>query len=499
MRIVLASSEAVPFSKTGGLADVTSALAKALDRAGHTVWLFTPLYRSVKPPQAPTLLDERLSIPVGRKRPTGMLKQTTLPGTNVTVFFVDQPGYFDREGLYQANGRDHADNCERFVFFSRSVMEAIRLLDLRPEIIHAHDWQTGLIPALLRTEYRHQTGFESAASVFTIHNLAFQGQFWHWDMLLTGLDWKYFNWKQMEAYNHLNLLKTGIVFTDMITTVSPTYAQEIQAEESGCGLHGVLAQRRSQLVGILNGVDTDEWNPKTDRALVANYDADDFESGKSACKADLQQAVGLPVRKEALLFGMISRMTDQKGFDLIQSASDEILKQDVQLCFLGSGERKYEEFLRELAGKWPKKVSTTIGFNESLAHRIEAGSDAYLMPSLFEPCGLNQMYSMIYGTVPIVRRVGGLADSVVDATLGTVAARTANGFSFTEYSPLELIRSVERAVESFNDRPLWDQLVQTGMRRDWSWQRSAEEYIAVYERAARNRGYSPAPALSSVN
>ena len=486
MKIVLASSEAVPFSKTGGLADVASALPKALAQAGHEVWLVVPRYPSVRsvgplPELKPT--GRTIVVPVGQQRREATLWESTLPVAGVQVLLIDYPEYFDRPSLYGENGIDYKDNCARFVFFSRAAMEAVRSLDIRPDIVHANDWQTGLVPALLAIEYRTQAGFERTRSVFTVHNMAFQGQFWHWDMLLTGLGWKYFNSKQMEFYDHLNLLKTGIVFADMVTTVSPTYAREIQTKEFGCGLEGVLSWRSRNLVGILNGVDTDIWNPAIDPALVKNYTADDFEVGKAACKAHLQRKIGLAVAPRTPLFGAVSRLTDQKGFDLICEAADELLKFDLQICVLGSGDPTFERKLQSLAKEHPNKLAVKIGFDERLAHEIEAGADAFLMPSRFEPCGLNQMYSLMYGTVPIVRAVGGLADSVVDATTENLANGRATGFSFTDYDSRELLKQMARAVEFYGSQKKWHQLVGTGMRQDWSWRRSAAEYISVYERA----------------
>jgi len=321
--------------------------------------------------------------------------------------------------------------------------------------------------------------------------------FWHWDMLLTALDWKYFNWKQMEFYNQLNLLKTGIVFADVVTTVSPTYAREIQTPEFAYGLDGVLRSRRDDLVGILNGVDTKIWNPQTDPALPANYSIVDVEEGKRACKRKLQEEFGLPVREDVPLFAMISRLTDQKGLDLIAQGADMLLARDLQLCVLGNGEAKYQDLLVELSKRSPEKVTVRIGFDEALAHRIEAGADLFLMPSRFEPCGLNQMYSLIYGTVPVVRAVGGLADSVVDASPDNLAHGTATGFSFSEYSADALVKTIDRALALYGNKPEWLRLVRSGMNQDWSWRRSALQYVRVYEKAlTRRRAALAAPATA---
>lgn len=491
MRIVLASSEAVPFSKTGGLADVASALPKALSQQGHDVAIVIPHYPQVyaKNADAPPVeaTGVSLRVQVGQKTVEARVLKSQMPGTRVSVYLIDQPGYYDRPGLYVENDQDYRDNSERFIFFSRSVIETIERLRLAPDVIHANDWQTGLIPALVAAEMRDVAGYQHQATVFTIHNMAFQGRFWHWDMNLTRLDWKYFNWKEMEFFGHLNLLKTGIAFADVITTVSPTYAREIQTPEFSHGLHGALTSRKDDLVGILNGVDTEIWNPATDPYIARNYNAETVEAGKAACKADLQKRLGLPVRADVPLFGSVSRMTSQKGFSLIGQCADVLLDLDVQLVFLGSGDQRFESLMSQLAADHPQKVSTTIGYSEELSHQVEAGCDVFLMPSEFEPCGLNQMYSLIYGTVPIVRAVGGLADSVIDASEINLANGTANGFSFADFRQDALFWNICRARSLFADKPAWRRLQQAGMRRDWSWTRSAGEYVQVYERAIARR------------
>jgi len=492
MRIVIASSEAVPFSKTGGLADVASSLAKALADAGHEVLLVTPHYpREIAKlgERAPALEPVNLTMPVtvGTRQVTARVLKTLLPGSKVVTYLIDHPDYFDRPSLYVDRLGDYRDNCERYAFFSRSVLQLAEALHFEPDVIHANDWQTALIPALLHVEGGMRIGLGQTASVFTIHNLAFQGQFWHWDMLLTGLDWKYFNWRQMEFFGNLNLMKTGIIFSDLITTVSPTYAREIQTPEYGCGLNGVLSSRREDLVGILNGIDTEDWNPAHDRYLPKTYDVHSVDVGKAACKAALQKRLELPVTAQTPMFGLVSRLTGQKGLDLVTGSIHDLMHHDVQLVILGTGEPGYETALTRLAQEFPQKIAVTIGYNEELAHLIEAGSDIFLMPSQYEPCGLNQMYSLMYGTVPIVRAVGGLADSVIDASEGNLANSTANGFTFHEYRSDVLFRQMCRALGLFLDQRTWRQLQRSGMERDWSWKRSAKDYIAVYQRAIHKR------------
>jgi len=389
--------------------------------------------------------------------------------------------------LYQEHGHGYVDNCERFCFFSRAVLEICRQMILRPDVIHCNDWQTGLINGLLQTQFNARPGFERTASVMTLHNMAYQGRFWHFDMPLTGMDWRHFNQNQMEAWGDLNLLKTGIAFADQITTVSPTYAMEICTPEGGYGLEGLLYHRRDDLVGILNGIDDEVWNPQTDQHLPATYSIDTVGHGKPQCKLHLQQRMHLEQHAHVPILGMVSRMADQKGFDLITGAAERILSHDLQMVFLGTGDPWYEEQLRQLAGRYPGKVAVEIGFDESLAHQIEAGADAFLMPSRFEPCGLNQMYSLRYGTVPIVRKVGGLADSVENFESESESLQTATGFVFTDYSRDLLAETIEKAVRVYHQPDVWKQIMRNGMSRDWSWTRSAQEYVSVYRKALERR------------
>ena len=490
MNILVATSEAVPFAKTGGLADVCGSLPIELAKLGHHPAVILPLYRQAHYCGMPI---ERLGIefivPVGSKMVPGHLLKSHLPNSEVPVYLIEQDQYYDREQLYRLDNKDYIDNCERFVFFCRAVMESIRLLDLRVDVLHANDWQTGLVTAYLKTEYRQLARYQQIASVFTIHNMAYQGQFWHWDMLLTGLDWKYFNWHQMEFYGKLNLLKTGLVFADSITTVSPRYAQEIQTGPLGCGLEGVLQHRADVLTGILNGIDEQDWNPATDTNLPVRYDADSVARGKPICKAKLQEELGLPQRADVPLVGFIGRLVEQKGIDLVSEVLQQwVQMSDVQWVFLGTGEAKYHRLFERLVERFPQKIAVKLDFSNPLAHRIEAGADLFLMPSRFEPCGLNQLYSLKYGTLPVVRATGGLADTITDANEATLAAGTANGFSFQEYSPLALGETLRRACDTFGRKEIWNRLIATGMRQDWSWARSARQYTKLYEETvARSR------------
>lgn len=490
MNILMVTSEAVPFAKTGGLADVSSALSLALSQAGHDVALILPAFRHVRRstiPIEPTGIA--FDVPIGNRLVPAELLRATFPDSRVTAYFVDQPEYFDRAQLYRENGEDYPDNCERFTFFARAVFEAIRLLELPVDVIHCNDWQAGLIPAYLAIEYRHSRLYHSIATVLTIHNLAYQGLFPASDMSLTGLDPKYFNWRQMEFWGKLGMLKTGLIFADALTTVSPRYAEEIQSSETGCGLDGVLLERREHLTGILNGVDYGIWNPATDGHLAERYDETNWTVGKARCKAALQRELGLPESPRSPIIGLVGRLDPQKGWDLV----GEILprwaeNEDVQWAILGTGEFSLERLLSELVERYPNRVAARLSFSEGLAHRIEAGSDLFLMPSRYEPCGLNQMYSLKYGTVPVVRDTGGLADTICDATPDNLASHAANGFSFKAYESSALEEGLRRAIECYRHEPAtWRRLVETGMGQDWSWGRSAREYSALYERIVADK------------
>lgn len=491
MNVLIASSEVAPFAKTGGLADVCGALPLALSRLGIQVAVIMPAFRRQIGKSGIPIRDMDISfdIPIGSKVVPGRMLQSKLPGSDVTIYFVDQPEYFDRADLYREKGSDYKDNCERFVFFSRAVMESIALLEMNVDVVHCNDWQTALIPAYLRCEYQHAHGYEQMVSLLTIHNLAYQGRFWHWDMLLTGLDWKYFNWRQMEFYGDLNLLKTGIVFADALNTVSQRYAQEIQMPESGCGLEGVLQQRADVLQGIVNGVDESVWNPATDSLLPMNYTVANWSDGKKVCKAALQATFHLPASAKTPVIGLVGRLADQKGWDLVAAVMKRWVRDvDAQWIILGTGEPQYQELLSTLAREHSGRIGVKFEFSEKLAHLIEAGSDMFLMPSRYEPCGLNQLYSLKYGTVPIVRETGGLADTVRDMTEESLRDGSASGFSFVPYDASALEETLRRAMDIYTREPaVWKKLVETGMRQDWSWDSSAKRYKELYQQTYTSR------------
>jgi starch synthase len=503
MKVLMAASEVVGFAKTGGLADVAGSLPRALARRGHQCAIILPLYRSACTGKVP-LERTRLgfAVPIGARSISGSLWRATLPGSDVPVYLVEQPDYFERDdpgqgrGLYQftlptGQKRDYPDNCQRFAFFCRAVLEALALLDFWPDVLHANDWQTGLAPVYLNEVYRKhappelRARYERVRTLFTIHNIAYQGVFRAEALPLTGLGWELFNYLQLEFYGQLNFLKAGIVFANWLSTVSPRYAQEIQTPYFGCGLEGVLAERRERVTGIVNGVDYQVWNPATDPHLAANYDAETVAERKPLCKAALQRRYGLAERPETPLLGVVARLVEQKGVDLIVGAAEALLREDTQLVVLGEGDPIYHRRLMELRDRHPDRVGTTLAFDEPLAHQIEAGADLFLMPSLYEPSGLNQLYSLKYGTVPVVRATGGLADTITDCTPETLAAGTATGFTFVAHTPAALLTTVQRALDIYRHRPDdWLPLMRTGMRQDWSWDRSAGEYDKLYRQLA---------------
>lgn len=487
MFILTATSEAVPFCKTGGLGDVCGSLPREVARLGHRAAVVLPAFRQVLASGQPfEVTGIKLALRIGRKTVKGEVFKSHLPDSDVPVYLIRQDEYFNRPELYRQEGADYYDNCERFTFFCRAVMELIPWLDARPDVLHCNDWTSGLIPAYLRTEYASRPDHRSIASLLTIHNLAYQGNFWHWDMELTGINWRHFNWREMEFYGKLSFLKSGIAFADKINTVSPRYAEEIQSPPLSCSLEGALRFRRDDLSGIINGVDYRVWDPATDEHLAsdgyANYDVDAVANGKPRCKAALQKELGLPQQDDVPIIGIVGRLADQKGWDLIAPVIQEWVRtESAQWAILGTGEPKYHELLANLASQHPENVAVRLAFSNPLAHRIEAGADVFLMPSQFEPCGLNQLYSLRYGTVPVVRATGGLADTITNATEMTLADGTANGFSFTDYRAIALSKTLHRAVDTHRDGEAWQRLLTAGMKQDWSWAHSAKEYVALYE------------------
>jgi starch synthase len=476
MKILFASSEVIPFAKTGGLADVSGSLPEALASLGHEVAVVTPLYRSTKEGKHQLRQDERLlSVPFKAQQWETQVFRGHL-GEGIPVYFIQRDEFFDRTGLYGTPEGDYRDNAERFIYFSRSVIELARLMEFSPDILHCHDWQTSLIPVYLKNVYGSDPQIQKARSVFTIHNLAYQGVFPEETMEVSGLPADLFAVKGLEYYGKMNFMKGGILFSDKITTVSERYAQEIQTPEYGYGLEGVLKDRSADISGILNGVDYTSWNPQTDPHIAARYSAKDL-SGKSLCREELMGIFGLQGTGKSPVIGMISRMADQKGFDILADAMEDLMKVDIRLVILGTGDAKYEKQYARLGKRYAGRLGVKVGFDNTLAHKIEAGSDMFLMPSKYEPCGLNQMYSLKFGTIPIVRATGGLDDTIREFDPETGKG---NGFKFKAYSPAELVKAVKRARYLFRNNLLWTELVQNAMKEDFSWKRSARKYEEVY-------------------
>lgn len=487
MNIMMVSPEAVPFAKTGGLADVAGALPKYLTQLGVNVCLVMPLYQKVTQSGAKlTKLKPVLKVRIGDKVFEGAVWQGVIPDSEAPVYFIDQKEFYNRPELYGIKGKDYTDNCQRFVFFCRATLELIKALELKIDLLHVSDWQTGLIPVYIKTLYADEAAVGGIATLFTIHNLAYQGLFWHWDVPLTGLSWDLFNWTELEFYGKLSFLKGALMFADTLSTVSKQYAKEIQTEEYGSGLEGVLTQRRDVLFGVVNGVDYSVWNPEVDELIPAKYSADDL-SGKAMCKARLQEEQDLPVKPDVPLIGLVSRLVDQKGFDILAEIFDELMSFDVQFVLLGTGDPRYYELFGDLAKKYPAKLAVNITFDNRLAHLIEAASDMYLMPSRYEPCGLNQIYSLRYGSVPIVRETGGLKDTIVNVSDGTLQDNTATGFSFRVYKSAALLETIKRALAFYSKKKSWRKLVVNCMKQDWSWERAAGEYIDIYHRTLERR------------
>jgi len=480
VRILFVSAEVVPFAKTGGLADVAGAIPSALRALGNDVAVIMPYYQSARQKFADRVADTglRLSAPLGAETHTAALLRTTLPGSDVPVYLVDHPPFYDRPQLYGTPAGDYPDNAERFIFFSRAVLAATRALNWAPDIYHCNDWQAALVPVYLRAAHSADRFYHNSHSILTIHNLAYQGVFPREAFALTGLDWSHFTWRELEFYGKLNLLKGGLVAADLLTTVSRRYAKEIQTREYGCGLEGVLADRSAHLHGIINGIDYTVWDPATDPYLPAPYSPDDL-AGKAVCKRKVQELSGLPPRDVPLL-GIVSRLDEQKGLDLVASILPNLVELDTQFVLLGTGKQSLQDLFADFARRYPRHVAAHLTFSNELAHQIEAGCDMYLMPSRYEPCGLNQLYSLRYGTAPIVRKTGGLADTITNCTPTSLAKGTANGFSFETYAAPALLHAVRRALRLYSNPRAWRRLIQTGMRQDWSWNKSAREYQALY-------------------
>lgn len=490
MKVLLVSSEATPLAKSGGLGDVAAALPRALAARGHDVRVALPRYGwiSTRPAQNKVAV-ERLPVPFPQGDIVGRVYQSALPGVSngrrgVPLYLVDLPRFFDRNELYGEDGVDYPDNAQRFAFFCLAVLRMLARIDWAPDIIHCNDWQTGLLPAYLRCrpDLTQDAVRDSTRVLFTIHNLGYQGLFSPGVLPMLGLPWWAYDYRLMEFYGQANFLKAGVAFSDQTSTVSQRYAHEVTTSAFGCGLEGFLRQPGHRPVGILNGVDTTEWDPANDTQIARNYDVADL-SGKRDCKRALLERLGLPVDMDTALLGLVSRLDRQKGIDLLEALFPRLEALDACLIVLGSGSPDYQRMLRRAQLRYPERVRVRTRFDPQLAHEIEAGADIFLMPSRYEPCGLNQMYSMKYGTVPVVRATGGLADTVIHASPEALTDGSATGFRFEEATAPAFLRAVSQALEVYYSSPAdWRRIQLAGMRRDFSWGRAATEYETLYRR-----------------
>ena len=479
MKILFVSPEGLPFSKTGGLADVVEALPRSLVESGHQVSVVLPRYRGN---QATRTIIPSLTVPLGSMTRFAAISEAgTFEG--VRYYFVDDAEYFQREKLYGDKSGDYPDNARRFGELSRAAIEFAKQVWM-PDVMHCHDWQATLVPIYMRTIYARDRALEQLPVVFTVHNLGYQGLFSRATLAEVGLPESLFRIDALEYYGKINLLKGGLLFADYVTTVSRKYAQEIRTKEYGCGLEGVIQSRGNRVTGVLNGVDYSQWSPETDTNIVATYSAK-LMDGKKLCKQDLLATFQLPAENmKRPVVGLVSRFVDQKGFDMIADAAPELMKEDFTLVALGNGDAKYEKLFQDLAKQYPSRVAVKIAYDNVVAHKIEAGADMFLMPSRYEPCGLNQIYSLRYGTVPLVRATGGLDDTVeaFDAKTGK-----GTGFKFEAYEGAALVKCVRQALAAYTDLRQWRLLQTNGMAKDFSWKASAAQYVTLYETAKQSR------------
>ena len=497
LNIAMVSSEAVPFAKTGGLADVVGALSVEFAKLGHEVHLIIPRYPFLDLEEYAFQEYARFPVPTPKGPIETVIERVTYPSLverqssrKLTILAIRHDPFFNRKGLYGDSGRDYSDNLERFSYFSRAVVELLLIVNRRsgwkPDVMHLHDWQAALCAVYLKTLYGSHPLLADIRSVLTLHNIGYQGIFPSSEYWKLGLPDALFSIDSLEYYGSVNLLKGGIVYADFLTTVSPTYSREIQSREFGFGLEGVLSERKEFLRGIINGIDTEVWNPGTDPFLSSHYSVSALK-GKRECKRNLQREVKL-AESDVLLIGVIARLTTQKGLDLLMEIAPELMESDIQLVVLGTGESSYADQLRDLSEKYPERVAFCDAFDEALAHRIEAGADLLLMPSRYEPCGLSQLYSLRYGTVPLVRKTGGLADTVVPYTPRNIREKRATGFMFTEPTADSLLCVFMLAMVLYQKRRIWLSIMKTGMKLDHSCTRSAHAYVDLFREVLVSKG-----------
>ncbi|MFP4466377.1 MAG: glycogen synthase GlgA [Candidatus Goldiibacteriota bacterium] len=478
LKILFAASEAVPFAKTGGLADVAGALPKALREMGHDVRLVMPGYSSISKEKfniKPT--GKKVTVDIALTEHVGEIYETTIPDTDIPVYFIQSGSFFDREELYRTPQGEYWDNAERFMFFSRAAVEMMKTVGFQPDVVNCSDWHTGLVPVYLKTIYSGDKFYSSIKTVYSIHNIAYQGVFGKDKLSHAGFGWELYNPEQLEFYGGINYMKGGMVFSDVINTVSERYKEEIQTGEYGYGLDGVLRARSSDLRGILNGIDYTQWDPRTDKLLDVNYGPQNMEK-KTELKKKLLAAAGLDYYENIPLIGLVTRLDDQKGLDFIAAIIDEMMKFNIQFIVLGTGEERYHNMFYEMKDRYPEKIGVNIKFDNRIAHNIYGGSDMFLMPSRFEPCGLGQLISLKYGTVPIVRETGGLADTVAQYNFKT---KQGNGFVFKGYNPWELMQTIRIAVDAYKNKTVWKRIVSNGMKQNFSWDEAAKKYVEMYK------------------
>ena len=480
LKILLAASEVVPFAKTGGLADVAGALPKALKKLGHDVRVVMPRYKPIDEDKF-SIHKTGLSfdVDIALFKHAAEIKETVFPNTDIPVYFVDNTEFFYRDELYRTPQGEYWDNAERFMFFSKAVMEMIRIMDFKPDVIHCNDWHTGLVPVFLKNFYNTIDFYKDIGTVYSIHNIAYQGVYGSEILSHAGLPASLFSMDKMEFYGSVNFMKGGMVFADIINTVSNKYREEIQTPEFGWGLDGVLQSRKNDLYGVVNGIDYSIWDPALDKYIPVNYAPDTIQV-KQTIKKKLLEENGLKFSENVPLIGLISRLDDQKGLDFIAAIIDDMMKMNLQFIVLGTGEEKYHKLLTEHRQAFPEKMAVNIKFDNKLAHNIYAGCDMFLMPSHFEPCGLGQLISLKYGTVPVVRETGGLADTVKQYNF---KEKTGNGFVFSGFDPQDLLQAIRIAVDTFKNKTAWKKLMMNGMKENFSWEHAAGEYVEIYKKA----------------
>lgn len=465
MKILFCSSEIVPFAKTGGLADVAGALPSALEELGLDVAVVMPKYKSIN---ADKFGLEKLDKDI----------YSTKIGKNIPIYFVENEKYFNRDGLYGEKTGDYPDNLERFSFFSKRAIELMEQLKFKANIVHCNDWQTSLIPVYLKTLYKDKPFFKNMKTILTVHNLAYQGVFKKDEFPKLGLDWKYFTLDTLEFYDQINVLKGGLIFSDLVTTVSDAYSKEIQTKEFGCGLEGLLAKRKDSIFGIINGLDYNIWDPAKDKMIFKTFSPQSLQD-KYANKQGLQKECGLDIKSDSPLIGFVGRLAEQKGLDILSGCIEQVAKLDLQMVFLGTGDIKYHQILQDIAKRFPKNISVHLKFDDYLAHKIYAGCDMFLMPSRYEPCGLGQMISLKYAAIPIVFKTGGLADTISDFDPNTVEG---NGFVFDCYKSEDLLKEIKLAIYFYKQKETWKNILSRAVKYDFSWGASAKKYLELYKK-----------------